>query len=111
MLFNWMLPARKEWPFSLRLIDDSVDALCVTAKRPFERTILSGTTVSLMAMTSCQGITTRGMAYPLISANMAAGSTLGLSNQSSGGQVKVLLESGTLLVMQVREQRPAHEAG
>lgn len=111
MLFNWMLPARKAWPFSLRLIDDSADALCITAKRPFVGSCVQGVTMSLLALSSCKGVMTRGLLYPLISANMTAGSTLGLSNQSTGAQVEVSLELGTLLVIQVRELLPAYEAG
>lgn len=110
MLFNWLLVARKPWPFSLRLIDDTVDAQYVDAMRPYDVVAMPGTTFSLLAMTTCEAITTQGLEYPLSDAHIALGSTLGLSNVSTGGRVRVSMESGTLLILQVREQHSEHKA-
>jgi len=82
MLFNWLLLAQRQWPFSLRLVDDSVDAHRISAEQPYSRSLEPGTTLSLLALTSCVG---------------------GLSNVVSTASVEVSLQSGILLLMQVRQ--------
>jgi len=103
MLFNWLLLAQRQWPFSLRLVDDSVDAHRISAEQPYSRSLEPGTTLSLLALTSCVGIQTKGLHYPLQLASVGVGSTLGLSNVVSTASVEVSLQSGILLLMQVRQ--------
>ncbi|ASJ76488.1 thiamine diphosphokinase [Granulosicoccus antarcticus] len=99
MLFNWMLPALRAWPFTLMLIDGTTQchvlqgsASCVISVRP-------GQTISLLAPTGSTGVTTSGLQYPLQDATLEVGSTLGLSNVTEDKQVCVRQGSGTLLVL------------
>ena len=46
------------------------------------------------------GVTLEGMGYPLTNATLEPGDTLGFHNELVGGQAKVSVEGGTLLVVQ-----------
>jgi thiamine pyrophosphokinase len=46
------------------------------------------------------GVTLEGMAYPLTNATLEPGDTLGFHNELLGGQARVSVEGGTLLVVQ-----------
>ena len=101
-LFNWLLPMLRDWPFGVRLIDDSVDACLVSASRPFKRSCEVGRTLSLVALSEASGVTTAGLEYPLCDAVLHPGSTCGLSNVISDKEVCVSLSNGQLLAMQIR---------
>ena len=102
LLFNWLLPARRPWPFTLRLVDASVDATVVTAARPFVATAVVGRTVSLLPLGRADGVTTRGLRYALVGATLEPGSTLGLSNVVARTPIGVTLERGTVLALVAR---------
>lgn len=101
MLFNWMLPLSRRWPFSIRLIDDTVDARIVTSEYPLDCILKLNQLVSLVALSDTEGVTTQGLGYPLVNASLPAGSTLGLSNLVSEPIVKVSIVSGVVLAMLV----------
>ena len=46
------------------------------------------------------GVTLEGMGYPLANATLEPGDTLGFHNELVGGQAKVSVEGGTLLIVQ-----------
>jgi len=102
LLFNWLMPLTRDWPFALRLVDDTIDARVVTALRPAELHCPPDTVISLVPLLDCTGIDTLGLRYALHDHAMSPGSTLGLSNRASGGPVRVSLSTGTLLAARVR---------
>ncbi len=98
-LFNWMLPAMKQWALNIRLIDTTSDAHMVTSAKPFQASLPLGTLLSLLPLTPVTGVTTDGLEYPLTSAAIDPGSTIGLSNVSCTSNVGVKLASGVLLAI------------
>ena len=52
------------------------------------------------------GLTLKGMGYPLTNATLEPGDTLGFHNELVGGQAKVSVEGGTLLIVQEHTQGP-----
>ena len=52
------------------------------------------------------GVTLEGMGYPLANATLEPGDTLGFHNELVGGQAKVSVEGGSLLVVQEHAQDP-----
>lgn len=102
LLFNWLLAGSRDWPFELRLIDATVDAVVVTPSRPLYRTVRPGSTVSLLPHAQAVGVTTVGLRYGLADATLNAGGTLGLSNVVAESSVSVSIREGTLLALFVR---------
>ena len=52
------------------------------------------------------GLTLEGMGYPLTNTTLEPGDTLGFHNELVGGQAKVSVEGGTLLIVQEHTQGP-----
>ncbi len=107
LLFNWMLPLARDWPFALRLVDATVDAHAVRAGAPLGLDAPPGATLSLLALRRATGVTTRGLRWALDGATLEPGSTRGLSNEvidAAAAQVRVdvRVEAGLLLAMLVR---------
>ena len=66
-----------------------------------------GDSVSVFSLTGpATGVTLEGMDYPLTNATLEPGDTLGFHNELVGGQAKVSVEGGTLLVVQEHAQDP-----
>lgn len=101
-LFNWLLPASRQWPFQLRLIDHAVDARLVTPEWPAAFECAVGDTVSLLPLGEVRGIYSEGLQYALCDDSLRFGSTRGLSNVAVGEEVVVSVGEGVLLVMRVR---------
>ncbi|NND89958.1 MAG: thiamine diphosphokinase [Granulosicoccus sp.] len=99
MLFNWMLPALRHWPFSLMLIDGTTCCRVLQGQDKCEFRALAGTTISLLAQVTAMGVSTSGLQYTLADATLDIGSTRGLSNVVHDELVSVKLDSGTLLVL------------
>jgi thiamine pyrophosphokinase len=60
-----------------------------------------GDLVSLLAVGGpATGVTTDGLRYPLLGANLDPGSSLGVSNELTGARASVSVASGALLVVQ-----------
>ena len=104
LLFNWQLAAVRPWPFRLRLVDASVDAVLVVPHRPLSARGVPGETLSLLALGRATGVTTRGLRYRLAGATLERGTTRGLSNVVDAGSVSVSVTGGTLLAMRVRSR-------
>lgn len=99
MLFNWMLPALRVWPFTMVLIDGTTHCHVLQGSASCAITVSLGQTISLLAPTGSTGVTTSGLQYPLQGATLEVGSTLGLSNVTEDKQVCVRQDSGTLLIL------------
>jgi len=102
LLFNWLLPAWRDWPFTLRLVDGSSDARVATSAHAVDFACEPNALVSLLPLSRVEGITTGGLRYALRDRSMLPGDTLGLSNVATGEPVRVRVSSGTLLVVRVR---------
>ncbi len=100
-LFNWLLPALRDWPFRLRLVDKHVDAHLVTPSGPCDIECAAGDIVSLLPLGRAEGVTTDRLRFALSDAVLSPGSTLGLSNEASGGRVQVSVTRGRVLAMRV----------
>jgi len=99
MLFNWLLGAQ-QWPFQLQFIDATTDAyLLQNSRLSIELENCTGATLSLLAMTQVQGVTTEGLRYALTDATLNPGSTYALSNQVLANRAGVRIDSGTLWVL------------
>lgn len=101
-LFNWLLPASRSWPFALKLVDASVEAVVVTPRYPFAASGVPGRTFSLLPLGSVRGVTTDGLRYALVGATLAPGTTRGLSNVVAATAVSVRVEEGMLLALAAR---------
>jgi len=62
-----------------------------------------GCCLSLLPLTPCTRVTAKGVYYPLSSASMELGSSLGVSNEFTEDFAEISLESGLLLVMVCRK--------
>ncbi|MGQ7845511.1 thiamine diphosphokinase [Granulosicoccus sp. 3-233] len=99
MLFNWSLPALRQWPFRLVLLDGTTCCHVLQGRDECQLETRRGQTLSLLAKARSTGVTTQGLRYALEDATLEIGSTLGLSNEIDGEQVRVSISSGTLLVL------------
>jgi len=102
MLFNWMLAGLRDWPFELRLLDTTTDAILVTPTRPLSTSIGEEVTVSLLPLRRVEGVCTEGLRYALVDDALDVGSTRGLSNVTDGGHMRVSIRAGRLLVLTTR---------
>jgi thiamine pyrophosphokinase len=60
----------------------------------------AGSTVSLIPLTDCTGVSTSGLAWQLDGADLPAGTTRGVSNELDATEATVSVASGSLLVVQ-----------
>jgi len=94
------------WKYSslmdLRFAGKGWYALPVKGKRTLRAR--RGTTVSLLPLGPCHGITLRGLQYPLTKASMGAGDT-GLSNVVVRSPFSVRVRSGAMIVLVHQEPR------
>lgn len=85
---------------AVRWIADDWSAEFVTPSRPLRCSVSAGTTFSVLTpLGDASGVTVDGAAYPLDRASIEAGTGLGLSNEASGGDLVIALESGVLAVI------------
>lgn len=104
-LFNWQLLGGREWPFSLRLVDDYVEAQVVDSSCPFDKTLSVGQTFSVVPVAGvATGVNVIGARYSLNNASLKPGSTLGLSNLVSQSRLQVSVLSGIVWVMTVHKE-------
>jgi len=62
-----------------------------------------GSIISLIPLTTCKGVTTNDLEYPLGNATMEVGKGIGISNIVSGENPWVKTEEGTLFVIVARD--------
>ncbi|MEE9321236.1 MAG: thiamine diphosphokinase [Granulosicoccus sp.] len=102
MLFNWLLVAQREWPFRLRMLDESTNAVLVTPVFPLRLSVKPGQIVSLLALRTVSHLTTTGLQYALSDAKLERGSTRGLSNVVLESTIGLRIADGALLVLLIR---------
>lgn len=107
MLINWQLVLQRPWPFALEYIDDTVRALVLHGAGEVSAEVEPATIVSLISLKDASGVSTLGLQYVLRNASLIAGSSLGLSNIAANSSVKVVIESGVVLVMITNEKQEA----
>lgn len=107
MLFNWLLSCLRDWPFELRFIDATTDAVLVTPTRPLVATLEEGDTVSLLPLLEAGGVHAEGLRYALRDGTLAPGSTRGLSNVADAPGLRVSIRTGRLLVLTARSRANA----
>ncbi len=77
---------------------DDATFIWVTPACPLKLKTSSGNVISLFNLRAASGVTTRGLAYNLASADLASGSH-GLSNFARAKAVQVAVKKGTVLVI------------
>jgi thiamine pyrophosphokinase len=83
---------------SARIMDEK-NEICVVKDR-MDLTGTPGDLVSLIPLTpTVQGVTLKGLSYPLENHTLVMGSTLGISNFFSASCAQIVIRSGTLLVV------------
>ena len=103
MLFNWSLFGATQWPFKLRMIDATLDARVVCAELEFSGHLEPGAVFSVLPISgTASGVSVAGAKYPLTDVTLSAGDSLGLSNEASGGTLRISTKTGLLLFMLVR---------
>jgi len=104
MLFNWHLCAR-DWPYAIRLIDETVDAYLVQPGHAFDQALRAGRVFSVVVLGQiARGITITGSEYPLVDATVAFDSSIGLSNVVNGAHLQVTVAEGKVLVLVSHEK-------
>jgi thiamine pyrophosphokinase len=78
-------------------------AIAVTPDRPLQDDLDAGTTFSVVAIGAAQGVGISGARFPLASADMGPLSSLGLSNESLGGRLRVDVGRGLVIVIVVAD--------
>jgi len=79
--------------FNKIMLTDSMLELCEPA----------GSIVSLVPLTPCGGVTTTGLEYPLLNAELQVGKGLGVSNVMAAENATVTVKRGRLLVIVARD--------
>jgi thiamine pyrophosphokinase len=98
---NLLLLAREEWR-SARLVVIAGRDTAYVLNGDTNLAIMGnlGDLVSLIPLTpDVKGVSTRGLKWPLISATLTFGSTLGISNELTDSEAEIQLRSGTLLLV------------
>lgn len=80
----------------------------VRAGRPRELVVEAGDQVSLLTPAGvARGVTTTGLRWPLVDAELGAGTTRGVSNEAVGRRPTVAVDDGVVLVVQPGTPAPA----
>ena len=61
--------------------------------------LASGTTVSVLPLTPCEGVSLTGVEWPLAEETLALGGRISISNRAVGGPVRVEIGTGTALLV------------
>lgn len=83
----------------IRFVDDLGELSYVGSKTEFEAEI--GSTVSLIPLNRCEGITTAGLKYPLTNERLELGFRDGTSNEVISSPVLIVVKKGHLLLFRL----------
>lgn len=101
MLANVLLLARRDWPFSLMLVEENQLAQVMHGGEKLTLTAPVGSTVSVIPLSErVTGITYEGLEYPLVDFALSFGSTRGVSNVVQCTPATIQIASGMLLVIE-----------
>lgn len=84
----------------IRLVDDLGELTYIGKRTEFEAKV--GSTVSLIPLSRCEGITTTGLKYPLINESLELGVRDGTSNEVTSSPVLITVQSGHLVLYRLR---------
>ena len=84
------------------MIADEKNRIIITSSSA-EITEPEGSVVSLIPIEDCKGVTTSGLEYPLLEADLLVGKGLGVSNVMLTDKAGVSLKSGVLLVVLAKD--------
>jgi len=98
-LANFSILAKYSGRMRLEFIDSHCRMRILEKDTIFDLKI--GTTLSLLPLGRCEGITTEGLAYPLREETLELGVREGLSNQVVSTPVRISLRCGKLLLFEV----------
>jgi thiamine pyrophosphokinase len=99
----YLLTRAEELGVKLSLVDQVNQVWLVSQRIALEGS--KGQFVSLLPLTSqVEGVTTRGLKYPLTAATLKWGSSWGVSNEFLVGKAEVSIKEGLLLVIKVWEE-------
>lgn len=88
----------------ITMVDDFGELLFVGSELRFEAA--KGTTISLIPLTRCEGITTVGLQYGLKDESLELGVREGTSNRVIASPVVITVRSGSLLLYKVHHTHP-----
>jgi thiamine pyrophosphokinase len=103
-LANLLILAQRQWPVPLRLAEGEQLAQVLRGGECLTLHAAPGATVSAIPLsTVVTGITYTGLAYPLVDATLAIGSTRGVSNVVAAAPATITIKEGVLLVVCVTQ--------
>lgn len=107
-LANMLILARVDYAtLDLRLVDSIQELFLIRPGPPRPIPGPIGATLSLVALRAdATGVTTSGLAYPLIHGQLAYGATLGISNVLTAPAATVQIDSGLLLAVLFHQPPP-----
>jgi thiamine pyrophosphokinase len=100
-LANLLLLTRREWESVRLIVKAGYDtAYLLRNQDEMELSGQPGDTLSLIPVTGgVSGVTTHGLRWPLINADLDLGTTLGISNEMVGSQCRITISSGNILLV------------
>jgi thiamine pyrophosphokinase len=100
-LANLLLLTRQEWSQARLLAADGPDiAVLLKGEDAYKFIVNPGDTISLIPLSSeVNGVATRGLRWVLEDATLKFGSTLGVSNETTGETAWIEISNGQLLVV------------
>ncbi|MCS6825327.1 MAG: thiamine diphosphokinase [Caldilinea sp.] len=109
-LANVLLLAQRNWPASVRLVEGNQIAEVVRGPGAVEFHGAPGDLVSLIPLSpTVQGVTYRGLRYPLENAELFLGSTRAISNEMAETHASISIRQGLALVVHTLNYRREDE--
>jgi thiamine pyrophosphokinase len=105
-LANLLLPAARAYSIMhIRILDGSQEISLIQADQTLSLSGQPGDIVSLLPLGgNVQGVTTKGLEYPLVYETLYFGATRGISNVMLDRQAEIKLKSGLLLCILIHKE-------
>jgi len=97
------IATRRPWDFVPTYSIDEHNRIWITDKA-IDIAVATGDLLSLIPLTVCTGVSTQGLAYPLLDATLYVGQGRGVSNVLFAETANISLRSGKLLVMLCKDE-------
>uniref|UniRef100_A0A7C1JNU3 Thiamine diphosphokinase n=1 Tax=Caldilinea aerophila TaxID=133453 RepID=A0A7C1JNU3_9CHLR len=111
-LANVLLLAQRSWPVPIRLIEGGQIAEVLRGPGTIEFTGTPGDVVSLLPLSpTVQGVTYRGLRYPLENAELFFGTTRAISNEMLEPNASIFIQQGIALVVHTLNYLSDEEPG
>jgi thiamine pyrophosphokinase len=109
-LANVLLLAQRNWPASVQLVEGEQIAEVVRGPGALAFSGAPGDLVSLIPLSpTVQGVTYRGLRYPLEDAELSLGSTRAISNEMAEPHASIFIRQGLALVVRTLNYRAEDE--